>query len=58
MGNALMSSGNRKELPRLEVKGFVGYIRYIAYLGTYDEYARGLRRHDHVVKDNAKEGRQ
>ncbi|GAB6945316.1 hypothetical protein [Vulcanisaeta sp. JCM 14467] len=53
-----MSSGNRKELPRLEVRGFVGYIKYIAYLGTCDEYVRGLRRHDYVVKDNAKEGRQ
>ena len=45
-------------MPKLEVRGFVGYIRYIAYLGTYDEYVRGLRRHDYVVKDNVKEGRQ
>ncbi len=43
---------SKKELPKLEVKGFVGYIRYIAYLGTYDEYIRGgLRRDDHLVKD-------
>ena len=58
MDNTLMPSSNKRELPKLEVRGFVGYIRYIAYLGTYDEYVRGLRRHDYVVKDSVKEGRQ
>ena len=53
-----MPSDDRRELPKLEVRGFVGYIRYTAYLGTYDEYVRGLRRHDYVVKDSVKEGRQ
>ena len=53
-----MPSSNKRELPKLEVRGFVGYIRYIAYLGTYDEYVRGLGKHDYVVKDSVKEGRQ
>ncbi|MGC8606288.1 MAG: hypothetical protein ACP5GZ_07160 [Vulcanisaeta sp.] len=48
---------SKKELPKLEVKGFVGYIRYIAYLGTYDEYIRGLSRDDHLVKDRNKKGK-
>ncbi|ADN51838.1 hypothetical protein [Vulcanisaeta distributa] len=53
-----MPSSDKRGLPKLEVRGFVGYIRYIAYLGTYDEYVRGLRRNDHLVKDNVKEGKQ
>ncbi|WP_243665989.1 hypothetical protein [Vulcanisaeta sp. JCM 16159] len=46
----------KRELSKLEVKGFVGYIRYIAYLGTYDEYVKGLRRNDHLVKDRNEKG--
>ena len=33
-----------KKLPKLEVKGFVGYIQYITYLGSYEEYMRSIRR--------------
>jgi len=47
--------GKEKDLPKLEIRGFVGYIRYIAYLGTYEEYMRRIRRglqNDGLVKDN------
>jgi hypothetical protein len=53
--------GKEKELPKLEIKGFVGYIRYIAYLGTYEEYVRQIRRglqNDSLVKDKDKEWKQ
>ncbi len=50
-----------KELPKLEVKGFVGYIRYIAYLGSYEEYARSIRKvnpDDRSVEDKNMYGQQ
>jgi hypothetical protein len=53
--------GKEKELPKLEIRGFVGYIRYIAYLGTYEEYVRQIRRdsqNDGLVKDKDKERKQ
>jgi len=53
-------SGER-ELPKLEVKGFVGYIKYIAYLGTYEEYMRQINRglqNDSLVKNKDKERKQ
>jgi hypothetical protein len=45
----------------LRLGGFVGYIRYIAYLGTYEEYVRQIRRgsqNDGLVKDKDKERKQ
>jgi hypothetical protein len=57
----LSSKGKEKELPKLEIRGFVGYIRYIAYLGTYEEYMRQIRRglrNDGLVKDKDKERKQ
>ncbi|MGC8571206.1 MAG: hypothetical protein ACP5L1_07800 [Caldivirga sp.] len=36
-------------MPKLEVRGFVGYIRYVAYLGSYEEYMRSIKRR---VSDN------
>ena len=50
-----------KELPKLEVKGFVGYIRYIAYLGSYEEYTRNIRKvnsDDRSVKNKDKDEQQ
>jgi hypothetical protein len=50
-----------RELPKLEVKGFVGYIKYIAYLGTYEEYMRQINRglqNDGLVKNKDKERKQ
>ncbi len=45
-----------ERLPKLEVRGFVGYIRYVAYLGSYEEYMRNIKRrvgdNDYSIKNN------